>query len=71
MESYDLEVDPLFNKAEWKCAMRDSGEQCVMTTGGPPMLKWHADSLDSRLMVRFDAINAIYIFTIIMYNSVV
>ena len=31
--------------------MRDSGGQCVMISGGPMMLKWHADSLDSLLMV--------------------
>ena len=53
MESYDLEVVPLLNKAEWKCAMRDSGGQCVMTPGEPMMLKWHADNLDSLLTVSF------------------
>ena len=55
MESYDLEVvEPIINKAEWSCAMRDSGGQCVMTIGGPMMLKWHADNLDSLLMVSFE-----------------
>ena len=53
MESYDLEVVPLLDEAGWKCAMRDGGEQCVMTPGGPMMLKWHADNLDSLLMVSF------------------
>ena len=53
MESYDLEVEPLLEKAGWRCAMTVSGEQCVMTPGVPMMLKWHADSLDSLLMVSF------------------
>ena len=53
MESYDLEVVPLLDKAGWKCAMRDSGGQYVMTPGGSVTLKWHADSLDSLLMVSF------------------
>ena len=53
MESYDLEVEQLLKKAQWKCAMTVSGGQCVMTTGGPMMLKWHADNLDSLLMVSF------------------
>ena len=51
METYDLEVEPLLRKAEWRCAMTVSGGQCVMTPGGPMMLKWHADNLDSLLMV--------------------
>ena len=51
MVNYDLEVEPPLKKAGWRCAMRDSGGQCVMTSGGPMMLKWHADSLDSLLMV--------------------
>ena len=54
MDSYDLEVVPLLDKAEWKCAMRDGGEQCVMISGGPMMLKWHADNLDTLLMVSFE-----------------
>ena len=58
METYDLEVVPLLDKAGWRCAMRDSGGQYVMISGGPMMLKWHADSLDTLLMV-------IYISTII------
>ena len=49
--------------------MRDSGEQCVMTTGGPMMLKWHAGQLG------FSSFGTSYViteykFTIIMYNSV-
>ena len=53
MEICDLEVEPHLKKAEWRCAMTVNGGQCVMTTGGPMMLKWHADNLDSLLMVRF------------------
>ena len=34
--------------------MRDSGGQCVIISGGPAMLKWHADSLDSLLMVTYE-----------------
>ena len=51
MDSYDLEVESVLWKAEWRCAMKDSGGQCVMISGGPMMLKWHADNLDSLLMV--------------------
>ena len=51
MESCDLEVEPLLDKAEWKCAMTVNGGQCVTIFGGPVMLRWHADSLDSLLMV--------------------
>ena len=51
MESYDLEVEQLLKKAQWKCAMTVSGGQCVMTTGRPMMLKWRADNLDSLHMV--------------------
>ena len=53
MESYDLVVVPLLDKAGWKCAMNVSGGQCVMTPGESVMLKWHADNLDSLLMVSF------------------
>ena len=56
METYDLEVVPLLDKAGWRCAMTVSGGQCVMTPGGPMMLKWHADNLDSLLMVRFQRV---------------
>ena len=51
MEICDLEVEQHLKKAGWRCATTVSGAQCVMTTGGPMMLKWHADSLDSLLMV--------------------
>ena len=52
MESYDLEVvQPVFDEAEWRCAMRDSGGPYVTISGGPMMLKWHADSLDLLHMV--------------------
>ena len=55
MESYDFKVvQPFLDEAEWRCAMRDSGGQYVMTTGGPMMLKWHADSLDSLQLVCFE-----------------
>ena len=58
MENYDLEVvEPLLEEAQWKCAMRDSGGQYVTTPGGPMMPKWHADNLDSLLMVFHIAIS--------------
>ena len=38
--------------------MNVSGGQCVMTSGGPMMLKWYADSLVSLLMVSF-IVNAV------------
>ena len=53
MEICDLEVEPHLKKAGWRCAMTVNGGQCVMTTGGPVMLKWYADNLDSLLMVSF------------------
>ena len=51
METYDLEVELLLCKAEWKCAMTISGGQYVIISGGPMTLKWHAGSLDSLPMV--------------------
>ena len=43
--------------------MRDSGEQCVTISGGPMMLKWHADSLDSLLMVTYQNRMVHFIFS--------
>ena len=43
--------------------MRDSGEQCVIISGGPAMLKWHADSLDSLLMVTYQNRMVHFIFS--------
>ena len=51
MEICGLGVEPLFEKAGWRCATSISGEQSVMTAGQSPMLKWHADSLDYLLTV--------------------
>ena len=39
------------HKAVWKSATATSGARCVMTSGVLPMLKWPADSWDSRLLV--------------------
>ena len=34
-------------KVEWRCATRDSGEQCVMTSGISEMQLLSADNSDS------------------------
>ena len=65
-------VEPLLEEAQWKCAMRDSGGQYVTTCGGPMMPKWHADSLDSLLMVFYIAISQSRERTFtVMYISVI
>ena len=38
-------------RGEWRFAMEDSGELCVMTSGIGLMLKWFVDSLDLEQMV--------------------
>ena len=43
--------------------MRDSGEQYVIISGGPAMLKWHADNLDSLLMVTYQNRMVHFIFS--------
>ena len=40
-------------RVEWRCACRDSGGQCVMTSGISEMRVLPADSLDSPLNVRW------------------
>lgn len=45
MVNYVLLVDQLRMKAEWRFAMRISGEQCVVMAGVQKMLRWHVDSL--------------------------
>ena len=39
-------------RVEWRCACRDSGGQCVMTSGIPEMQRLSADSLVSPQNVR-------------------
>ena len=62
MVIYDLEAQTILRKAEWRYAMRDSGEQCVMISGGPMMLKWHADNLDSLRLVCLASVVSIATF---------
>ena len=51
MEICGSEVEPLPEKAGWRCVMIVSGGQFVMISGELLMPGWHAGSLDFPLMV--------------------